>query len=87
MRIQSEGMEITFINNFSRQMPLILRYILLVHIICMPKLGNHQPLMELFKEINLGNKLDFQLFLLLIKNSSVIESYKNSNKKYVDLTY
>lgn len=53
----------------------------------MPRQGNHQLLMGLFKEINLGNKLDSQLFLPQIKNSFVIELYKSSNKKYVDLIY
>lgn len=64
---------ITFINNFFQQMRSILKYTQLGHITCMPRPENHPLLTELFNEINLGNKLDFQLFLHQIKNSYAIE--------------
>jgi hypothetical protein len=62
IKITSEETQITYMNNFYQLMHLILKFIQLVHIICMHKQEGLQHWMALLKEIKKERKNVFQLF-------------------------
>lgn len=86
IKTQLELTETTFMNNSYKLMPLISKFILLDHIICMLKLEDHQLWMVWLIGIKVERKKGFLLFWLLKKNSYVQKLYSNFNKIFVDLT-